>query len=567
MLMEKIYRGEFDLDLVRLGTPRVNEAKVAAIVEHYRDLLKDYPPDRLEADATLPADLLQEMGRGGFFGLSIETEYGGQGLNLHEYLKVVDEISRLDIAIAFTFLAHLSIGMKAIQLLGTEEQKRKYLTKAATGEMIFAYALTEPRIGSDAQHIETTALESPENDHYLLNGQKTYITNANYAGGLTVFAQLDPKRPGFMGAFIVETGWEGVRVGKEMPKMGLKASSTAPIQFKDVRVPKENLIGKPGDGFKIAMSVLNYGRLGLGVTSTSVMNVSARDMLERASSRIQFQVPISNFQLIQEKIVRARVAAAVSSAMNHLVAGILQDQPLLPAAVETSHCKLFGTTRAWDAVYDALQVAGGAGYLKTLPYEKRMRDSRVTTVFEGTTEVHSIYPALLGMRQIQKDLKKSGRSPSALLLDLLKLLIKREKWPIAFENGTMRKTLREAKKGARAVRVLLLSGMLLYGRSIARGHTANREFLLRRITALSLYTFGLLALLSDADRKQRAGTFDKKEQYILEYFTEEAKEARRKNYRLFDSRKERLNSALFNERFTMETEYKAPEQPVRTQRA
>ena len=228
---------------------------------------------------------------------------------------------------------------------------------------------------------------------------------------MTVFAQLDPKRPGFMGAFIVETGWEGVRVGKEMPKMGLKASSTAPIQFKNVRVPKENLIGRPGDGFKIAMSVLNYGRLGLGVASTSLMSVSVRDMLERASSRIQFQVPIKSFQLVQEKIVRAEIGAAVSSAMNRLVAGLLQSEPLFRAAIETSHCKLFGTTRAWDAVYDALQVAGGAGYLKTLPYEKRMRDFRVATVFEGTTEVHSIYPALLGMRQIQKAFKESGRSP------------------------------------------------------------------------------------------------------------------------------------------------------------
>jgi acyl-CoA dehydrogenase family protein 9 len=545
MLMEKIYTGEFDLELIQVSLPKVDEARVTMFVERYRELLKNYPPHRLEAHGALPSDLLQEMGRSGFFGLTIETEYGGQGLNLHEYLKVIDEMVKLDLSIAFTFLAHLSIGIKAIQLLGTEEQKRKYLTRAASGEMIFAYALTEPRIGSDAQHIETTALISRDDTHYLLNGQKTFITNANYAGGLTVFAQLDPKRPGFMGAFIVETVWEGVRVGKEMPKMGLRASSTAPIQFKNVRVPKENLIGKPGDGFKIAMSALNYGRLALGATSTSVMGVSVRDMLERASSRMQFQVPIGSFQLIQEKIVHAEVAAAVALAMNRLVAGILHNQPLLPAAVETSHCKLFGTTRAWDAVYDALQVAGGAGYLKTLPYEKRMRDCRVTTVFEGTTEVHSIYPALLGMRHILKALKESGRSRFALLLDLLKLLVKGEKWPVHFENKEMRKALRETRKNAKAARVLLLSGLLLYGGRISRGRTADREFLLRRITALSLYTFGLLALLSEARRKQKASALGKKDLCILEYFVAEAKEARRRDYRLFDSKRERLSSELF----------------------
>ena len=548
MLMEKIYSGEFDLELIRVSPPKVDEAKVGMIVKRFRDLSRDYPPGKLEADGPLSADLLRKMGSSGFFGLSIATEYGGQGLNLHEYLRVADEMVKLDISIAFTFLAHLSIGIKAIQLFGTEEQRRKYLTPAASGEMIFAFALTEPHIGSDAQHIETTALAGQDDTHYLLNGQKTYVTNANYAGGMTVFAQLDPQRPGFMGAFIVETGWEGVRVGKEMPKMGLTASSTAAIQFKNVRVPKENLLGRHGDGFKIAMSVLNYGRLGLGAASTSLMSVSVRDMLERASSRIQFQVPIKSFQLVQEKIVRAEVGAAVSSAMNRLAAGILQRDPLVRMAIETSHCKLFGTTRAWDAVYDALQVAGGAGYLKTLPYEKRMRDFRVATVFEGTTELHSIYPALLGMRQIQKALRESGRSPLGLALDLLKLLVKGEKWPVAFDKRVMRKTLREAKKSAKAARILLLGGLLLYGRGIARGQTANREFLFRRITTLSLYTFGILALLSEADQKQRAGELDAVDLRILECFVAEAKEARSKNSRLFDSKRERLNSRLFRER-------------------
>jgi len=396
-----------------------------------------------------------------------------------------------------------------------------------------------------------TASLSRDGAHYILNGRKAYITNANYAGGLTVFAQLDSKRSGFMGAFIVETGWEGVHVGKEMPKMGLRASSTAAIQFKEVFVPKENLIGGPGDGFKIAMSVLNYGRLGLGASSASLMNVSFRDMLERATSRIQFHVPIKSFQLIQEKIVRAEVGAAVSTAMNGLVAGILQNQPLLSTAIETSHCKLYGTTRAWDAAYDALQVAGGAGYLKTMPYEKRMRDSRVTTVFEGTTEVHSIYPALLGMRHIQAALSKSGGSRLNLVPELLKLLTGREKWPLLFKNRVMKKALREAKRNAKAARLLLVGGFLLHGKRVNRGQTADIEFLLRRITTLSLHTFGILALLAENDRKLKAGRLETRDLRILEYFVAEAKESRRKNFRLFDSKKERLNSALFRERTIM----------------
>jgi acyl-CoA dehydrogenase family protein 9 len=277
------------------------------------------------------------------------------------------------------------------------------------------------------------------------------------------------------------------------------------------------------------------------------MRVSAGDMLKRASSRIQFQVPVKSFQLGQEKIVRAEVGKAVSSAMNRFVAGVLQSEPLSGAAIETSHCKLFGTTRAWEAVYEALQVAGGAGYLKTLPYEKRMRDFRVATVFEGTTEIHSVYPALSGMRQIAKRLKESGRSTLGLALDLVKLLVRGEKWPPGFENKVMRKALSEANRSAKAARILLLSGLLLYGREIARGQTGNREFLLRRITTLSLYTFGILALLSRADQEQRADGLEPEDLRILECFVAEAKEARRQNSRLFDSQKERLNSALFRE--------------------
>ncbi|MGC9195625.1 MAG: acyl-CoA dehydrogenase family protein [Syntrophobacteraceae bacterium] len=547
MIMEKIYRGQFDPDLIRLGSPNIDEAKIAQIVGRYSELFKDHLARGREADGVLPAPLIDKMAESGLFGLTVDTQYGGGGLNLCEYLKVVEQIARLDIPIAFTFLAHLSIGIKAIQLFGSLEQKQKYLPLAASGQMIFAFALTEPHIGSDAQHIETTATLSPDQSHYVLNGKKTYITNANYAGGMTVFAQLDPRQPGFIGAFIVETAWEGVQVGKEMPKMGLTSSSTAPVHFKDVRVPRQNLLGTPGEGFKIAMSVLNYGRLSLGASSASFMRLSAGEMLKRASSRIQFQVPIGNFQLIQEKIVHARVGEAVSSAMNDLAAAALQDNPLLTTAVETSHCKLFGTTRAWETAYEALQTAGGAGYLKTLPYEKRMRDIRVTTVFEGTTEVHSIYPALWGMRMLAKSLKDSGRSGLWLAGELVKLLVKGPQWPAIYEDSLMRQGLKEAQRCARATRVLLLSAILLHGKKIARGQSADKEFLLRRITTLSLYTFGLLALLRQTEIKQKAGALHAEDSILLQYFIAETKMARKANRRLLDSRRERLTSALYRE--------------------
>jgi acyl-CoA dehydrogenase family member 9 len=547
MFIEKIYHGDFYPALFGASDPIPDREKIDAIIEAYRKILRDHTPESLEAEGRIPPDLLREMGAAGFFGLSIDPEYGGVGLSLWEYLKVVEEMVRLDISIAITFLAHLSIGVKGIQLFGNEAQRRKYLPLAASGEMIFSYALTEPHIGSDAQHIQTEASLTSDGSHYILNGQKAYITNANYAGGLTVFAQLDPKRPGFMGALIVETGWEGVKVGEDVPKMGLKASSTAAIRFKNVRVPVENCIGNPGDGFKIAMSVLNYGRLGLGAASTALMDVSLRDMLKRASFRVQFQVPIKHFQLIQEKIIRTKVNAAVSSAMNTVIAGLLEQNPLANTAVETSHCKLFGTTRAWDAVYDALQVAGGSGYLKTFPYEKRMRDFRVATVFEGTTEIHSIYPALFGMRRLGKDLGKSGGSALSMLARIVRLLAGRTKWNIRFGNAAMRKALDQAESNAKRIRRLILMGVLLYGRELARGEIGRREFLLRRITTLSMYMFGILALLSVLDGRDRKGRLTGEDLHVLEYFTEEAREVCRLNKHLPDSKREKLGSVVFGD--------------------
>jgi acyl-CoA dehydrogenase family protein 9 len=381
-----IYFGSMDMDRFHSFKDLEEDEKTREIVDKYLEVTKKYPPSYLEQQGTIPAELLEELKKIGFFGLNISEKYGGVGLSLGQYLQVVAEIAGKDLALALISLAHLSIGCKGIVLFGNEAQKEKYLVPAASGEMIFSYALTEPKIGSDAKHIESKAVLSEDGKHYILNGQKTYITNANYAGGLTVFAQLDSEKPGFMGSFIVETTWDGVKIGKDMPKMGLKASSTATIQFKDVRVPVENLLGQPGEGFKVAMSILNYGRLALGAGSVGAMNQSLRDMEKQSARRRQFGVEINSFELIQEKMVQARVDSYVASAMTAFTAGMVEDHPQARIAIESSHCKLFGTTRAWDTLYNALQVAGGSGYLATQPYEKRLRDFRVTTIFEGTTD-------------------------------------------------------------------------------------------------------------------------------------------------------------------------------------
>jgi acyl-CoA dehydrogenase family protein 9 len=273
-------------------------------------------------------------------------------------------------------------------------------------------------------------------------------------------------------------------------------------------------------------------------------------MKKRAATRTQFDVPINRFELIQEMLVRARVNGYIASAITAFTASMLAADPLAVVAIESSHCKLFGTTRAWATLYDALQVAGGAGYLSTLPYELRMRDFRVATIFEGTTEIHSIYPALFVFRRLAKEFRGRFGNKFKSGLFLLKNAVKRMRWRLRFNQADMDRAVGVARANARWMRLLVHAGLLLYGEKIYR-----REFLLRRITDLSLHMYGILAALARIDAARKAGQKVSEDIDLLNYFVEESRQARRRNMSLFPSRRERLNkkiaaalTAAFNEK-------------------
>jgi acyl-CoA dehydrogenase family protein 9 len=476
--------------------------------------------------------LLEEMKKLGLFGITIPKDYGGLGFDLTDYLYLVSVMAETDMSLAIIPLGHLSIGVKGIILFGNDEQKKKYLPQAADGSMIFAYALTEPKIGSDAKHIETTAEPSKDGNTYTLNGTKAYITNGGYAGGLTVFAQIkNPKKDEpEMGAFIVETDWEGVEVGDDMPKMGLHTSSTTIIRLNDVSVPRENLLSAEGEGFKIAMTILNYGRLGLGAASAGITGRSAEEMTKRGKTRKQFGKPIGEFELIQEKIGNAKIREQQIRALTGLTTELLKEEPLGNVALESSHTKLLGTTEAWTVLYDALQTAGGAGYLSTQPYEKRMRDFRVTTVFEGTTEIHSIYPALSLIREVNKNIKGNSRFMKFITLQLFALKPAKLTLPSNphLNAGLKRKIRRGIKRLIKAIRKKIVYGMIHYGKNIV-----EKEFFLRRITRLSLTLYTLIALsflLNQSEEKETIKkallfTLKDKEKYLSSGKSEIARES------------------------------------------
>ena len=537
--LEKLYQGEFDKALFMSCSGSKISDTGRSILNAYVELAKKYSPLDLEKKGELPEELWEGLKKTEMFALTIPESYGGSGLGLPDYLNIIEAAAAHDMALAIIPLAHHSIGLKGIILYGSEEQKKKYLPRAASGEMIFAYALTEPDTGSDAKHIKTLAERSEDGRHYILNGTKTYITNGGYAGGMTVFAQMDKENPGFMGAFIVETGWEGVEIGKDMPKMGLTVSSTTMVKFNNVRVPSENIIGNPGDGFKIAMTILNYGRLGLAAASNGLMKQSAKEMLERAHKRKQFGVPISEFELIQEKIVKARVNGFLSKAMTAFTAGMLEKDPLVRVAVESSHAKLFSTTNAWDVLYDTLQTHGGSGYLKTLPHEKRLRDFRVTTVFEGTTEIHTIYPPLFLFRVMTKGSKRFGRRWVNTIKSAFQLF-KKLSMDGKYDNPVLEKARKGAFRRIRGVRFMLLAGLIYYGKNVLK-----REFYLRRVTDLSVQVFALISSISFIDTMRREGHDVTEYLNLLEYYLAEIQSSGRCACRVRPDLKEKLHHKVF----------------------
>ena len=537
--LEKLYQGDFDKEMFMSCHASEISDKGQSILNAYLELAKGYPPLELEEKGELPDELWKSLKEIGMFALTIPEAYGGSGLSLSDYLTIIEAAAAHDMALAIIPLAHHSIGLKGIILYGSEEQKKKYLAPAASGETIFAYVLTEPETGSDAQNIKTFAEKSKDGSHYILNGTKTYVTNGGYAGGMTVFAQMDKDKPGFMGAFIVEAGWEGVKKGKDMPKMGLKVSSTTTITFDNVRVPAENLIGKPGDGFKIAMTVLNYGRLGLAAASNGLMTQSALEMTKRANKRKQFSVPIAEFELIQEKIVTARVNAFLSKALTAFTAGMLEKEPLARVAIESSHAKLFGTTRAWDTLYDALQTHGGSGYLKTLPYEKRLRDFRVTTVFEGTSEIHTIYPPLFLIKNMIKGSKMPGGNVTRIIKSAFALL-KKTSTGLKYTDPVMEKARKKAFCKIWKVRFMLLAGMVYYGKTVFK-----REFYLRRATNLSIQAFILISSISLIDQMIQKGSDVGEYLGFLDYYMADIKPSERNASRVRPDAREKLHHTLF----------------------
>ena len=359
----------------------------------------------LDKENKFPSEAIEKFGKMGLMGIPYPKEYGGAGFDILSYAIAVEELSRVDGGTGVILSAHVSLGSYPIFAYGTEEQKQKYLVPLAKGEKIGAFGLTEQNAGSDAGGTETTAVL--EGDHYILNGSKIFITNADKADIYVVFASTNPDM-GTRGisAFIVEKGMEGFTFGDHYDKMGIRSSSTAELIFNDVKVPKENLLGKEGQGFKIAMSTLDGGRIGIAAQALGIAQGAYEHALEYAKERIQFGKPIAQQQVISFKLADMATKLRCARMLVYSAAELKENHE--PYGMESAMAKQYASDVALEICNDALQIFGGSGYLKGMEVERAYRDAKITTIYEGTNEIQRVVIAshIIGKPKKENSVRK-----------------------------------------------------------------------------------------------------------------------------------------------------------------
>jgi len=337
--------------------------------------------------AEFPTDAIKKLGELGFMGISIPKEHGGCGLDGISYVLIIEELAKVCASTAIIVAVHNSVGAYPIYLLGTDAQKKKYLTDLSTGKKLGAFALTEPNAGSDPGAIETTA--EPDGDNYILNGTKTFITSAKNSDTVIVMASTDRKKKGRgITSFIVEKDFKGVTAGVKENKLGIRASDTCELIFEDCVVPAANILGEPGMGLRAALKALSFGRVGVAAQALGVAGSAMESCVNYSKDRQQFGKPIANFQAIQWMI--ADMATEIEAARNLIFkASFLKDEGK-SFSTEGAMAKLYASEVAMRAATKAVQIHGGYGCMKDYKVERCFRDAKVIEIYEGTSEIQRL---------------------------------------------------------------------------------------------------------------------------------------------------------------------------------
>jgi acyl-CoA dehydrogenase family member 9 len=516
-IAKSLFEGLFVADWV-MPYPKLSaeqEAKLGPMLRELRQFLDEtLDPAAIDRDAHIPSEVIDGLARLGVLGMTAPEEFGGGGFSQLAYCHVMEEIGARCGSTSVFVNAHHSIGLRALLILGTPEQRRRWLPPLVNGTQLAAFALTEPEAGSDAANVQTRADPDADGSHFILNGEKRYITNAAIARVFTVMARTPV--PGTdrtaITAFLVTPEMPGFElIEPRMEKLGIRGTATGRLAFHDMPVPRENILGPIGKGLQVALTVLDFGRTTFGACCTGAAKTSLRLAAHHAKSRRQFGRALCEFELVKKKIARMTAAVYAMEAMTNVTASLI-DRGLEDYMLETAMLKVFTTEALWEIVNDAFQIHGGAAYFTDLPLERMLRDARVNQIGEGANEVLMSFIALVGMRGPGAELGEIWEAlhhPSSAGL--------RKAWRISL--GHARAAVRPTEVPVQSPETVPFAQRL--ARLIRRFHVAvdrelirhreailDRQYAQERVARAAMELFASACVLSRWDAELKAGDAD-----------------------------------------------------------
>lgn len=507
---KRLYFGAFDSHLVfPFPTVSPNEqplldnyfAKVKTFIE------KEIDPDKIDRDSDIPKTVLKGLGKLGVLGMSVPKEFGGMGMSQLAYCQVVEAIAGRCASTALLINAHQSIGLRALLLFGKPEQQKKWLHDLATGEKIAAFSLTEPNAGSDASAVETRAVFDPIKKVYRLNGKKQWTTNGSIAGILTVMAKTAVETPQGLQdkvtAFLVTPDMRGFKVtASSLEKVGMRGTHTSNLEFTDMEVPAENVLGPLGGGLKVCLTVLDFGRTTFGAMCTGAAKFLLEKSITHSKNRFQFKRPLASFGLVKKKLASMAAYTYAMESTTLLTAGLI-DRGAEDIMLESALLKVFASEALWTILYDAMQIYGGRSFFTEYPFERMMRDARLNMVGEGSNEVLRAFIGAVGMRDVGLELKAyvdGFKNPYAERKMLGRLLPQLASRLMAPQIPIKSKELRDESS-------LLGQAIRRFGWSVARllayyrEGIVERQLELERIANSAIALYAVTAVLSRLETK------------------------------------------------------------------
>jgi acyl-CoA dehydrogenase family member 9 len=538
---KSLFLGEIHEELV-FPWPEPNAAeqeRVRTLIAAAREIGGQIDPRKFEEDRWIGDGLIKDLGEAGLLGLYVPEEYGGQGLSQTGYARVFETFTQIDATLSIVLGVHQSIGYKGIVLFGTDAQKERFLPDLCAGRKLAGFALTEPEAGSDAYGIQSRAVQQPDGS-WVLNGEKRYIGNGGKGEVFTAFARCEIDGKDRHIALILEKGMKGFEVGERFDTMGLRGNDLRRLYFNDVRVPPENVLGEPGEGFRIAMQILNNGRIGLGTGSVG----ATKGLLDRAIAHVkerrQFDQPLADFELVQEKIAWMVSYLFGLESMCYLTCGLV-DAGVEDYSLESAICKVSGTEFLWYAANRVLQLKGGAGYMRTEPYEQILRDIRIFPIFEGANDVMRAFIALSGVKPLGEKLAGLGEidlgdpiGTIGVLFEYVSGRIQREVRPDKItkahpELASLADSVSEQVQELREVSEKLLREH--------RAEIVQRQFQQKRLAAAISDIYAQIAVLSRVSQifEDQGIEPSGQERYIAETFCTRAADRVRSSFRQIES--------------------------------